>query len=390
MHNKKEPLDAYALLLSEDCNLACKYCYERKGIGHAYQSMPFPVIDHTFELIKNNYTIHGTSVCDITLFGGEPFLNIPGIEYILETASELSINLPIEFSIHAISNGTILNKKIFEVISKHNNLFTQVQLSVDGIKHVHDKYRVLKSGKGSFALVERNIHLWKTLLNNKATIHSVVTKDSIPFIYENYSFFRYQWGILNIWFLPAKDDNYSELDIELYDQQMGLVAGKILHDLNTRKTLETFQGFSPFSKILSPGQDIPCGAGKNYCTIDVAGDIYPCHHFRFIDTNKSTVFGNVFEGIEDSRRNLFIGYGPEDIVGCQDCELRFRCFRCLAENYDKYGSPFIQVKGAHCKFMKIDNKYQKLLLERAVELGLVDIETANSNVDVVQTSFCKP
>jgi uncharacterized protein len=34
-------------------------------------------------------------------------------------------------------------------------------ISLDGVKEIHDKYRVLPNGKGSFDIIDKNIDLYK-------------------------------------------------------------------------------------------------------------------------------------------------------------------------------------------------------------------------------------
>jgi len=64
-------------------------------------------------------------------------------------------------------------------------------------------------------------------------------------------------------------------------------------------------------------------------------------------------------------------YDNSDIIGCQGCDHPY-CYRCPAENYEKYGTPFVQIKDLHCDFMKVDLKYQRLIKNEIQQMGLLN------------------
>jgi len=81
--------------------------------------------------------------------------------------------------------------------------------------------------------------------------------------------------------------------------------------------------------------------------------------------------GDIRNGVDYSKKRIWDEYDASDMIGCSDCEHN-SCYRCVAENYEKTGSPFIQIRGSHCKLMLIDLKYQKLIKKELTEMGLIN------------------
>jgi len=156
---------AASLLLSEDCNLACKYCFEIQTRNQKKKNMSKEVATKAIDMLFENAILGRDNEAEnkavsITLFGGEPHLNPDALEAILEYGLLISDNTGIEFDVLTITNGTILTDRIFNIYKKfidkgHNGNFA-IQISVDGTKEYNDINRVTRSGKGSFDLIEKN------------------------------------------------------------------------------------------------------------------------------------------------------------------------------------------------------------------------------------------
>ena len=69
------------LWVTDDCNLNCTYCYEKKqkGIYYMNQNTALSIIENIIKEIKeNNY-----KSLSISFMGGEPLLNFPIINFIV-------------------------------------------------------------------------------------------------------------------------------------------------------------------------------------------------------------------------------------------------------------------------------------------------------------------
>lgn len=94
----------YSIHINEICNLKCHYCYEDNQSGYRITKEE---VDQKIEYIKS------FGNCDsIELLGGEPFLDVDIIEYVLAKYSDM-------FQFVITTNGTIRNERIDRLIKEY-------------------------------------------------------------------------------------------------------------------------------------------------------------------------------------------------------------------------------------------------------------------------------
>lgn len=362
---------AFSLLLTENCNLACKYCYETTGTGHKNKNMS---VETALKAVRFMFDQKNEEVV-VSFFGGEPTLMPEIIDLICKEGKRLSKIYNKPFYAGMITNATNMSEKLYNILRDHLDVWQSTQLSIDGPKEIQDMYRVTKSGKGSFARIEKNVPYWKALYDqNKLNIHGVLNKYSIPKLYDSFKFFREEWNVEKLWFLPAKGLDYTSEDVSLYERELKKIYEYVMEHARRTHTVDEIAFYAPLDRALRDGKmGKPCGAGDNYCTITSDGDVWPCHHFYFIDPDKNLYLGNIFEGIDKGKKLIWEQYDADDMIGCEDCP-HGTCYRCIAENYEEYGTPFTQIKGYHCEFMLIDFKYQQMIKKELIEMGLLNQE----------------
>lgn len=362
--------NAFSVLLTENCNLACKYCYEVTSTGHKNNYMTekvaLDVVDFMFDHAADEPEIM------VSLFGGEPTIMPDIIDVICTRGKELSRTHNKPFKVGMITNATVMNEKLYNILRKHRDVWVSTQLSVDGPWDIQDEYRVTKSGKGTFGTIEKNLPYWKSLYGSLLSVHGVLNQKSIPRLFESYKYFKDNWDEHRLWFLPAKSADLSQKDVDAYDIEMGKIYDFVMDDVRKTGSLDEVEFYAPLDRSLRNGRSPkPCGAGDNYCTITSSGEIWPCHHFYFVDTERQLYLGNIYDGVDFERKRIWEDYDNDDIIGCDGCE-HDACFRCMAENFDVNGNPFIQITDNHCDFMMVDFKYQTRIKKELVEMGLID------------------
>ena len=136
-----------SFLVTEDCNLNCIYCFEKtKERCNLYMSEE--VAKKSIDMLINNALKEKRPSIGVTLFGGEPTLNLKLLYFILEYGSEKTKENNLSFDLDIITNGTILTDKHIEFYKEwHKTLgYLSVQLSIDGIPEVQDHNRPFKNG----------------------------------------------------------------------------------------------------------------------------------------------------------------------------------------------------------------------------------------------------
>lgn len=362
----------YSVLVTENCNLACKYCYEVTSSGHKNKKMNEKTAEDAvyfmFEQVKDDEDVKEITV---SFFGGEPTLMPSIIDIMCSKGKELSKEYNKHFYASMITNATNMNKKLYDVLKKHNDIWQSTQLSIDGPYDIQDEYRVTKANKGSFHLIQKNMPYWKELYGDRLNIHGVINPNSVGRLYESFLFFREEWNVPKLWFLPSKAD-WTDEHIELYERELEKIYNYVLEKVKLNNNTEEVSNYAPLDRALRDGaMGKPCGAGESYCTITSDGGIWPCHHFYFIDHKEELKLGSIYSDVDQNKKRLWDEYDVSDLIGCEECS-HPACYRCIAENYEKYKNPFVQIKGKHCAFMLLDHKYQQKLRKELEKMGLIN------------------
>lgn len=153
------------LLLTDACNLRCKYCYFLSNMNKEYkysfmsEKTAVNAIDLFARCIKKSISA-GYKDQQIVIYGGEPTLNkktlITALLYILN-AKKRGL-LPKHVSITINTNGVLIDKEILNIVKKTDAVLA---ISIDGPPDVHNNMRVFPNGKPSFEQVIKNYNLAK-------------------------------------------------------------------------------------------------------------------------------------------------------------------------------------------------------------------------------------
>ena len=141
-----------SVVMSLDCNLACKYCFEGQRKGKFYMSQ------ETADLFVDYVSRHVVPYKEdirIAFYGGEPLLSIDLIIYISGKLKDLAESRGIDYSASLTTNGTLLTAGVARRLKPFG--IQRAIVTLDGLKESHDNYRPFVSGKGSFDTIYRNI-----------------------------------------------------------------------------------------------------------------------------------------------------------------------------------------------------------------------------------------
>lgn len=154
------------LLLTDACNLRCKYCYFLANIDekHKHSLMGIDVAKNAIDMFARSVrksVKEGYDDQQIVIYGGEPTLNketlIFALEYI-QQEKEAGV-LPDNVSVTINTNGINLDSKILACAKKTG---AAVAISVDGPPQVHNKLRVYPNGKPTLSDVVEKYKLAKS------------------------------------------------------------------------------------------------------------------------------------------------------------------------------------------------------------------------------------
>lgn len=172
---------SYIICPTYSCNFKCTYCFEGSLTQEDHSFMKIADIKLIFsavDIMSNDYKDRTFSV---ELFGGEPFLpkTKPLIREIFKEASKRA--LPISM----VTNGLFL-PRFKDELNANKELITSAQITLDGIKDIHDKRRKLTNGKGTFERVCNAINLLldmqiRVMVRVNIDLQNI---DSVPDLYD--------------------------------------------------------------------------------------------------------------------------------------------------------------------------------------------------------------
>lgn len=165
------------------CNIDCSYCY-LTGRDDA-KRIDFSILDAIFAEISRSGIARNPF--SIAWHSGEPLsLPLEFIEQLISVVNDLLQKYNLEADQTIQTNGTLIKEDHCKLFVKHN---IRVGVSLDGPRHIHDRYRRDKSNKPTFDKVMAGIN---RLASNSVDfgVLSVLTRESLQEPEEMFNFYR--------------------------------------------------------------------------------------------------------------------------------------------------------------------------------------------------------
>lgn len=377
------------LIVTKDCQLACKYCYlvgkntnERMSWETAKLAIDY-ILDH-----ENDFNEESV-IWDF--IGGEPFLEIELIDKICDY---LKIQMyskshhwfdSYRFSIS--TNGINYHTEKVQHFIEKNYKHLSIGITIDGTKRKHDLNRIWKKTemeqgipirkeeeRGSYDDVVKNIPLWLKQFPDGGTKVTIASAD-IPYIKESV-LHLYNLGIKEVNINCVFENVWKEGDDTMFEEQLIELADAIIDmDLYREYVCSFFT--ENIGKPLDPIRDNGnwCGAGK-MLAIDASGNFYPCTRFAAysLRSKPAWIIGNIRDGIDQNKLRPFLALDrtTQSNDECLNCEVASGCAWCQGENYDAADTYTIYQRAtAICKMHKARvraNNYYWNKLFRKLEL----------------------
>lgn len=159
---RQEPrLHACYFIVSEECNLDCKYCFIESGLRFTHKKSLMSEDMALNAAVFFVSHVDRPSAPSVAFYGGEPLLNYAAVRIIAKVIRKLEIRVPekLRTRMSMVTNGTLVTREMARFFAKYG---VAVTVSLDGRKNMHDLQRVQAgSGAGSFRNALRGYRLLK-------------------------------------------------------------------------------------------------------------------------------------------------------------------------------------------------------------------------------------
>lgn len=365
--NRQTVVKALCLHVAHTCNLNCSYCFASQGKYHGDRAlMSYEVGKQALDfLMDHSGTRHNL---EVDFFGGEPLMNFDVVKRLVAYARSVEKERGKHFRFTLTTNGVLIDD---DVIDFANREMSNVVLSLDGRKEVHDRYRVDYAGNGSW---EKIVPKFQKLVQARQGKNYYMRG---TFTHANPDFLKDIQTMLDLGFtelsmepvVAASGDPaaLTEADKEIVMQQYEELARLMLQRDKEGRPFT----FYHYMIDLKGGPCIykrisGCGSGTEYMAVTPWGDLYPCH--QFVGDEKFKL-GNIWDGVENHAVQAeFAGCNVYAREECRDCWARLYCSGgCAANAYHATGS----VRGVYADGCDLFRKRMECAIAVAVarELG---------------------
>lgn len=342
--------------VTDACNLRCKYCaYADLYEGYDQREnlkLPFKkaklIIDYLYDLWRKDYCTDVIKPITIGFYGGEPLLNTPFIQQVIDYVESLNLSGK-KFHYNMTTNAVLLDKHTDLLVNNNFNIL----ISLDGDKK-GQSYRIDANGQNSFDKVLSNIQLlrnrypayfdqhvmFNSVLHNRNGVESIysfikeqfnktplisplnnsgVRKDKIHEFYRTYQ---------NMAESIEKATNCEALKNELFIN--GPEASKLLNYIHSQSgnVFDNFNDLLLEKKYFSLPPTGTCTPFSKKMFITVKGRILQCekidHEFALGRITDEKVELDLEKAAQQHNEYIF-----RYINQCKTCAIKKMCHQCV-------------------------------------------------------------
>lgn len=293
--------------VTEKCNLNCDYCYVKKQP----KTMTLETAETAFVFFKKLLSERERQEGEIHIgfHGGEPLLNFPVIQYLIDKFEKEYGNKIRYFSL--TTNGTVFDET--ELLYLMNRV--QLSVSIDGMRQTNDRKRHYIDGRSSY---DKTVQTLEYLKKHEVycRVRMTVNTETVSSFADNFIFLdKKGYGVVT--YAINTDDDWTQADMEVYRHEL-------------QKIMEYFLKEKPedgkyFLYNLTMGNF----RVRNYCDggitnfhVSPDGGLYPC--ILSVD-DMELKLGNVFGGIDRQAIVCLEEINSKKVQGCEKCEFQGHC-----------------------------------------------------------------
>lgn len=333
------------LTLTNQCNLACTYCYEH---NKEIKSMS---LETALEIVEQEMTMDdGSDFVCIYYFGGEPYIEFEKIKAIHSFLKSRKWSKG--WFGFTTTNGTLVHGEAKQWLIDNFDTM-EVYLSIDGTREMHNRNRSNSYDKIDIDFFRQYYPFAKM----------TVTVETLPDLAE---------GAIALHEMGFEVSSNLGYGVKWTDDCPNILAEqlqKLAEYYYKHPDVKPSTALRLGIQDLKPGTKHPtrfCGIGPMMRSYDTDGEAYPCHAFAPLCIGK--------EKAEQAKKLDFsCALCLEELdEKCQNCPLIGCCPNCYGINFGAYGNVY-HIADDHCKMMKVQFLVNSVFQYNQYKLGKMDL-----------------
>jgi uncharacterized protein len=311
---EKVDISLMYLILAENCNMACHYCFFEEGMPAKVPPMSIETAKIALDAFAQ--WVGSKKPAVIQLYGGDPFTNKRALRFAVGYTKELidQGKLHKRSSVIIVCNGTLINKALVDFFCYYKKIVS-ISVSIDGPKEINDQWRVFHNQKGGY---DRAIYGFKMLQEAGLNpgLSCTVPPSNIPHLEE-----------ITDWVLKLNPSgiSYNTMtdipSLKMDDQYANQVADFMIrsfrkyreHGLYEDRMMRKIKSFITEKRFLKDC----CGYGQQI-VVAPNGDIGVCHGFTAI---RKFFVANVhnLNGFNPNQDPVFMEWAKRSPINMAEC-----------------------------------------------------------------------
>ena len=329
---------ALCLHVAHTCNLNCSYCFASQGKYHGDRAvMSYEVGKRALDFLMENSGTRRN--LEVDFFGGEPLMNFQVVKDLVAYARSVEQEKGKNFRFTLTTNGVLVDD---EVIEWANRECSNVVLSLDGRKEIHDRYRVDYAGNGSWEKIVPKFQKFVEARGGREYyMRGTFTHANPDFLKDIQTMLDLGFSELSMEPVVCAEGDPSALtkeDLEVVMEQYEKLAMLMLERDKAGKPFTFYHYMIDFSGGPCIYKRISgCGSGTEYMAVTPWGDLYPCH--QFVGEERFRL-GDIWTGVTNTEvQQEFASCNVYAHPECRDCWARLYCSGgCAANAWHATGS----------------------------------------------------
>ena len=355
--SKEHVMSHIIIFPTDDCNLACPYCFEGQHQKWRKCDMTLETgkksVDFIIEQCKDSPTF------SVQFFGGEPTLRMDLVGKIAEYAVLQGEATGKKAVFSLTSNLTLLDYDAIEILKKYS---ITLVASIDGMPtgegvryfrdtRVDSGYEALR---GIMAAHDAGVDV---------TVRWTLVPEAVPRVFDSIKEFV-ALGLKRLVLEFVYESEWDKASLDSLEHQLRLVAKFYIEEMRN----DRYFHFSPFERAFSvytmdERRTLRCGLAVSGVGIGTDGTIAPCHRFIARDDAAVWELGNVWTGLKAEKRQAMIDDWHYDKIKvddgreCKDCPVKIRCpgGSCFPTHLD-FCNDFYTTPHAYCDLQLVQQR----------------------------------